>query len=43
MLKDAEIIEKLPFYPITALGSNFNPRNILYIPPVKIFTCLVLE
>jgi len=24
-------------------GSNFNPRNIQYIPPVKIFAFLELE
>ena len=36
-------LEKLPFCPITALGSNFNPQNTKCIPAVKIFVCLVLE
>jgi len=31
------------FYPISASGSNFNPRNILYIPVVEIFAFLELE
>ena len=31
------------FCPISASGSNFNPRNILYIPVVKIFAFLELE
>ena len=30
-------------YPISASGSNFNPRNILYIPVVEIFAFLELE
>jgi len=29
--------------PISASGSNFNPRNIPYIPVVEIFTFLELE
>jgi len=29
--------------PISASGSNFNPRNILYIPVVEIFAFLELE
>jgi len=29
--------------PISASGSNFNPRNIQYIPVVEIFTFLELE
>jgi len=29
--------------PISASGSNFNPRNIQYIPPVEIFAFLELE
>jgi len=36
-------LHNVPFYPISASGSNFNPRNILYIPVVKIFTFLELE
>ena len=31
------------FCPISASGSNFNPRNILYIPVVEIFAFLELE
>jgi len=31
------------FFPIPASGSNFNPRNILYIPVVEIFAFLELE
>ena len=31
------------FYPISASCSNFNPRNIQYIPVVKIFAFLDLE
>jgi len=31
------------FYPISASDSNFNPRNIRYIPVVKIFAFLELE
>ena len=31
------------FCPISASSSNFNPRNIQYIPPVKIFAFLELE
>jgi len=31
------------FCPISASGSNFNPRNILYIPVVEIFVFLELE
>jgi len=31
------------FYPISASGSNFNPRNIPYIPAVEIFAFLELE
>jgi len=31
------------FCPISASGSNFNPRNIPYIPVVEIFTFLELE
>jgi hypothetical protein len=31
------------FCPISASGSNFNPRNIQYIPVVKIFAFLNLD
>jgi len=31
------------FCPIFASGSNFNPRNIPYIPAVEIFAFLELE
>jgi len=31
------------FCPISASGSNFNPRNIQYIPVVEIFAFLELE
>jgi len=31
------------FCPISASGSNFNPRNIPYIPVVEIFAFLELE
>jgi hypothetical protein len=30
-------------FPISALGSNFNPQNTTCIPPVKIFARLELE
>ena len=36
-------LHNVPFCPISASGSNFNPRNILYIPLVKIFAFLELE
>ena len=36
-------MKNTPFCPITALGSNFNPRNTPCIPPVKIFAFLELE
>jgi hypothetical protein len=36
-------LQNAPFCPISASGSNFNPRNILYIPVVKIFAFLDLE
>jgi len=35
--------QNVPFRPISATGSNFNPRNTAYIPVVKIFTFLDLE
>jgi len=31
------------FCPISTSGSNFNPRNIQYIPVVKIFAFLDLD
>jgi len=40
---DYETFEKGTFCPISASGSNFNPRNILYIPAVEIFAFLELE
>ena len=36
-------LHNVPFCPISASGSNFNPRNIQYIPVVKIFAFLELE
>jgi len=36
-------IRKWLFCPISAPGSNFNPRNITYIPVGKIFAFLELE
>jgi len=36
-------LQNATFCPISASGSNFNPRNILYIPVVKIFAFLELE
>jgi hypothetical protein len=36
-------LQNAPFCPITASGSNFNPRNTQCIPPVKIFAFLELE
>jgi len=35
--------QNVPFWPISALGSNFNPQNTLCIPAVKIFTRLDLD
>jgi len=35
--------QNAPFCPISASGSNFNPRNTLCIPVVKIFAFLDLE
>ncbi len=35
--------QNVPFCPISALGSNCNPRNTLCIPVVKIFAFLDLE
>jgi hypothetical protein len=36
-------IQKWLFSPISALGENFNPQNISYIPAVKISTRLELN
>ncbi|MBU4010268.1 MAG: hypothetical protein KJ882_05830, partial [Proteobacteria bacterium] len=35
--------QNVPFWPISALGKNFNPRNTPCIPAVKIFTRLDLD
>jgi len=40
---DLRPLHNVPFCPISASGSNFNPRNIQYIPVVKIFAFLELE
>jgi len=37
-----ETLQNSTFFPISASGSNFNPRNILYIPVVEIFAFLEL-
>jgi len=36
-------LQNAPFFPISASGSNFNPRNTICIPAVKIFAFLELE
>jgi hypothetical protein len=36
-------VQKWLFSPISALGENFNPRNINHMPAVKIFTRLELN
>jgi len=36
-------LQNAPFCPISASGSNFNPRNTQCIPVVKIITFLELE
>ena len=38
-----KFLQNAPFRTISALRSDFNPRNIKYIPVVKIFTRLDLE
>jgi len=43
ILRKGETFEKCPFYSISASGSNFNPRNIKYIPVVEIFAFLDLD
>ncbi|MBU1054105.1 MAG: hypothetical protein KKC46_09785 [Proteobacteria bacterium] len=35
--------QNAPFWPISALGSNFNPRNTQCIPVVEIFSRLELD
>jgi hypothetical protein len=35
-------LQNVPFCPISVSGSNFNPRNIPYIPAVEIFAFLDL-
>ncbi|MBU4009280.1 MAG: hypothetical protein KJ882_00830, partial [Proteobacteria bacterium] len=35
--------QNVPFWPISALGKNYNPRNTLCIPAVKIFARLDLD
>jgi hypothetical protein len=32
--------QNIPFWPVSALGSNFNPQNTPCIPVVKIFARL---
>jgi len=36
-------LQNTHFCPISASGSNFNPRNIQYIPVVEIFAFLELK
>jgi hypothetical protein len=38
-----ESFKKIPFCPISASDSNFNPRNTPGIPLVKIFVFIDLE
>jgi hypothetical protein len=38
----ARPLKDVPFCPISVSGSNFNPRNIPYIPAVEIFAFLDL-
>jgi hypothetical protein len=38
-----ETLQNAPFCPISASGSNFNPRNTQCIPVVKIIAFLELE
>ena len=40
---DKRRLRNSTFCPISASGSNFNPRNIQYIPVVEIFVFLKLE
>jgi hypothetical protein len=36
-------LKNAPFWPISASDSNFNPRNIKYIPVVEILVLLELN
>jgi hypothetical protein len=36
-------LQNTSFCPISALGSNFNPRNTQFIPVVKIIACFKLD
>jgi len=36
-------LKNAPFWPISASGLNFNPRNIKYIPVVEILAFLDLD
>jgi hypothetical protein len=40
---DLRPLQNVPFCPIPASGSNFNPQNTKCIPLVKIFAFLGLE
>ncbi|MBU4011059.1 MAG: hypothetical protein KJ882_09870, partial [Proteobacteria bacterium] len=42
-LKVMSQFQNVPFWPISALGENFNPRNTPCIPAVKISTRLDLD
>jgi len=41
--KNTRPLKNAPFWPISASDSNFNPRNIQYIPAVEIFAFLDLD
>ena len=40
---EARPLQNIPFWPISASGSNFNPRNIQHIPVVEIIAILDLD
>ena len=42
-LKIPRPLQNVPFRPISASGSNFNPQNTQCIPAVKVFAFLELE
>jgi hypothetical protein len=42
-IKHKSQFQNAPFWPISALGSNFNPRNTPCIPVVEIFSRLELD
>ncbi|MFH1954932.1 MAG: hypothetical protein ABIL06_25370, partial [Pseudomonadota bacterium] len=42
-LKVSRPLQNAPFWPISASDSNFNPRNIQYIPVVEILAFLDLD